>query len=72
MPWKWDGEISGGIAAPVPALADSVSLDMLGVRYFQRDVQFSRLWLHSLTEKILFLPHWTTHLVFFPWPLSVM
>lgn len=47
--------------APLPALAGRVSLGMLGVRYFQRDIQFSRLQLYSVPEKMLFLQLWPTH-----------
>lgn len=66
MPWYWDGEISEGKAVPVPALADRITQGMLGVRYFQTDIQFSRLRLHSFPVKILFLPQWPARFVCFP------
>lgn len=58
------GRSQKGITAPILVLAGRgrVSLGMLGGRYFQRDIQFSRLQLHSVPEKLLFLQLWPTHL----------
>lgn len=49
------GQEGTAVPVPVPALEDRVSLDMAGVRNFQRVIQFSRLQIYSMPEKFLFL-----------------